>query len=56
MKRTMLYLLVAVSRSVSAAKYPVLTEVCQRKQGSTSNGLTRWDRRISQQVMPVIPV
>ena len=51
MKRTMLYLsLLAVSCSVSAAKYPVLTESSPEKAGFNVERLNQMDRWISQQV------
>ncbi|OOO96179.1 hypothetical protein AJR20_002595, partial [Shigella dysenteriae] len=51
MKRTMLYLsLLAVSCSVSAAKYPVLTESSPEKAGFNVKRLNQMDRWISQQV------
>ena len=51
MKRTMLYLsLLAVSYSVSAAKYPVLTESSPEKAGFNVERLNQMDRWISQQV------
>lgn len=51
MKRTMLYLsLLAVSCSVSAAKYTVLTESSPEKAGFNVERLNQMDRWISQQV------
>lgn len=51
MKRTMLCLsLLAVSCSVSAAKYPVLTESSPEKAGFNVERLNQMDRWISQQV------
>lgn len=51
MKRTMLYLsLLAVSCSVSAAKYPVLTESSPEKAEFNVERLNQMDRWISQQV------
>lgn len=51
MKRTMLYLsLLAVSCSVSAAKYPVLTESSPEKAGFNVERLNQMVRWISQQV------
>ncbi len=55
MKRTMLYLsLLAVSCSVSAAKYPVLTESSPEKAEFNVERLNQMDRWISQQWTPVI--
>lgn len=49
MKRTMLYLsLLAVSCSVSAAKYPVLTESSPEKAGFNVERLNQMDRWISR--------
>ncbi len=51
MKRTMLYLsLLAISCSVSATKYPVLTESSPEKAGFNVERLNQMDRWISQQV------
>ncbi len=51
MKRTILYLsLLAVSCSVSAAKYPVLTESSPEKARFNVERLNQMDRWISQQV------